>query len=173
MALRQVYLGIDPGLDGALAVISAKGKFVDAWDAPTTTVKRGRKNKRVYMPASMVSLVRYLATTYDIAAVGFEFVHAMPGQGVSSMFSMGQGVGIWEGIIAALGLPLEYVTPQQWKKLLMRAGTGDDKQASIVRAMALFPSAADWLKRKKDDGRADAMLIAEYTRRLHESGHRK
>jgi crossover junction endodeoxyribonuclease RuvC len=97
--------------------------------------------------------------------VGLELVHAMPGQGVTSMFSMGRGVGIWEGILAGLRIPFDTVTPQAWKKLLLGKGAGDDKNASILRAQALIPGAAEYLSRAKDDGRAEAMLIAEYFRR--------
>ncbi len=161
-----VYVGIDPGLNGAVAAITSKRRVVGVWDAPTSTVKRGKTNKRVYQPIIMANILRDLMQSTEIQIVGLEFVHAMPGQGVSSMFSMGMGVGMWEGVIAALQMPMEHVTPQRWKKLMLQAGTGDNKQASIIKAQQIFPKAAAlYLTRKKDDGRAEAMLIAEYLRR--------
>ena len=78
------------------------------------------------------------------------------------MFSMGQGLGIWKGIFAALGIPCDMVTPQRWKKLLMD-GMGKKKDASRLRASQLFPDVG--FPRKKDHGRAEALLIAEYLRR--------
>jgi crossover junction endodeoxyribonuclease RuvC len=102
------------------------------------------------------------------SVVGLEEVHAMPGQGVTSMFSMGKGSGLWEGIITALGMPLVRIPPQRWKKEMLADGRGKDKQASIVRALELFPEAASHMARKKDEGRAEAILIAEYLRRTND-----
>ena len=96
--------------------------------------------------------------------VALEKVHSMPGQGVRSMFSMGEGYGIWKGIITALGYPLHLITPQEWKKEMM-GGMGKEKDASRLKAMQLFPKIADQLQLKKDHGKADALLIAEYLRR--------
>lgn len=82
------------------------------------------------------------------------------------MFNMGKGLGIWLGIIAALGLPSVHITPVVWKKAMLNGGAGQDKGASIVHALRLFPNAADYLTRKKDDGRAEALLIAAFIRRM-------
>ncbi len=167
---KDIYVGIDPGLHGALAAVSGGGEFIGVWDTSVLSVKRGRKNKTVYIPTQMAQTLRNLLVSPKnrVRVVGLEFIHSMPGQGVSSMFSMGQGFGIWEGVTAALGLPTEYVTPQRWKKTMLGVGSGTDKPASIVKALALFPSAEGYLKRKKDDGRAEAILIAEYFRRVAE-----
>ena len=89
----------------------------------------------------------------------------MPKQGVSSSFCFGEGKGMWEGILAALNIPVELVSPQRWKKEIM-ADQGKDKSAARFKAMALFPSLADQLKLVKHDGRAEALLLAEYGRRL-------
>jgi crossover junction endodeoxyribonuclease RuvC len=161
--IRKLYIGIDPGLHGAIAALKDH-KCIGLWDTPTTIVKRGKKNHTVYLPASMASILKYLRENYD-PVVGLEEVHAMPGQGVTSMFSMGKGSGLWEGIITALGMPLIRIPPQRWKKEMLADGRGKDKQASIVRALELFPEAAPQLARKKDEGRAEAILIAEYLRR--------
>lgn len=165
MGKIRVYVGIDPGLHGAVAAVDRFSAFRGVWDAPTTIVKRGKKSRTVYEAPLMVHILRSLQEKYEVQLVGMERVNAMPGQGVTSMFSMGHGFGLWEGIISALGLPLELTVPQVWKKKMLAGGKGDDKQASIVRAMQLFPAAAPLLARKKDDGRAEALLIAEFFRR--------
>ena len=82
----------------------------------------------------------------------------MPGQGVVSMFSFGRSVGAVETAISLLGLPMIYVTPQKWKRSAGLIGT--DKDASRGKVLDLYPD-ADVL-RKKDNGRADAVLIARY-----------
>ena len=90
----------------------------------------------------------------------------MPEQGVTSTFSMGHGLGLWEGILSALGVPYQMVTPQAWKKAMM-AGQEKEKDASRQVAMRLFPSTIPKLSLKKHHGRSDALLIAEYLRRQH------
>jgi len=80
------------------------------------------------------------------------------------MFSMGEGYGLWKGIISAYHMPLELVTPQAWKKAMMD-GMGKEKDASRLKAIQLFPLSASNLSRKKDHARADTLLIAAYYRR--------
>ena len=99
--------------------------------------------------------------------VALEKIHSMPGQGVRSMFSMGEGYGLWKGIIMTLGDPMILVTPQAWKKVMMQ-GMGKEKDASVLRASELFPHIADQLvtpRGRKLNGRADALLIAHWCRR--------
>ncbi len=173
ISVEAVYIGIDPGLDGALAFIwycSVRDRppvtVVDVADAPTVTVeKSNRKNKREYVIAEMASQLR---TVLDYPALPYaviEKVHAMPGQGVSSMFSMGYGCGLWEGLLAAFRIPYQRVTPQAWQKVML-AGEGRGKDAARLAAQRLYPKEAYRFEQKKDDGRADALLMAEYCRRI-------
>jgi crossover junction endodeoxyribonuclease RuvC len=117
-------------------------------------------NRREYNLASM----RNLLTLYHIDMAFVEKVHSMPGQGVRSMFTMGVGYGAWLGLLAGLQIPTTLVMPQRWKKVML-ADQGQDKDASRLRAIQLFPTEAEYFTRKKDDGRAEAALIAEYGRR--------
>jgi crossover junction endodeoxyribonuclease RuvC len=99
----------------------------------------------------------------SIAAQGrtrvvIEEVHAMPKQGVASTFRFGAAFGVAVGVIQATGLPMEFVQPAQWKK---RAGVlRTAKDYARTRALELYPHAD--LARKRDQGRADALLIARY-----------
>lgn len=172
--MSRLYVGIDPGLSGAVAVIDEKKNVIGCWDTPVIEVKKGKKKHREYVITEMASILSALLVEdkkacFDVQVAGLEHVHAMPKQGVHSMFQMGMGLGVWMGIVAALGLPMEQVTPQAWKKSMMGVGIGNDKGASIVQAVRLFPKASNLLSRKKDHGRAEALLIAEYFRRKYES----
>jgi crossover junction endodeoxyribonuclease RuvC len=163
-----IYIGIDPGLSGAVAVIQDTEAYygehrINVFDTPTALVK-GEKTKRRYLMGSMALLLQPYAKQQDVVAV-LENVHSMPSQGVSSSFCFGEGKGLWEGILAAYNIPMELVSPQRWKKTIM-ADQGKDKSAARFKAMALFPSLADQLKLVKHDGRAEALLMAEYARRL-------
>lgn len=165
----MIYIGIDPGLSGAVGIIDdqfARDCQVAVFDTPTALVE-GEKTKRKYLtPAMALILERYATLTRqpNLLCV-LENVHSMPKQGVASSFNFGEGKGIWEGILAAYHIPTELVSPQRWKKEIM-ADQGKDKSAARFKAMALFPSLADQLKLVKHDGRAEALLMAEYARRL-------
>lgn len=162
----KLYIGIDPGLDGAVAAIDEHGSIISLQDTPTLIVKKGAGTKRAYAETAMVTILEALDTQIskgNITVVGIENVHSMPGQGVTSMFSMGTGFGLWLGILAALRLRHVRVEPTKWKKA-MGIPSGSAKDESIVRAVRLFPTAP--LSRKKDHGRADALLLAEYLRTL-------
>jgi crossover junction endodeoxyribonuclease RuvC len=151
------YLGIDPGLDGAAAIIMDKA--IVFLDTPTLEVTGGKKTKRHYDLPAICTWVSGLNTNLTAA---LEDVHAMPKQGVVSSFSFGQGLGIWKGIIAAFGIPLTMVRPERWKKEML-GGRGQGKDAGRLRALELFPKAE--LQLKKHHGRADALLLAEWLRR--------
>lgn len=161
----MIYIGIDPGLDGAIAVVDAKGVVLMCEDTPTLTVKRGKKNKREYQSSVMNRLLRRASQSATggpaNVAVVLEAVNAMPGQGVTSMFSMGMGYGLWHGLIAARRLSLTLVYPQKWKK---HYGLNRDKHASITLCQRLIPSSHPYVTLKKHDGRAEAILLANYGR---------
>jgi crossover junction endodeoxyribonuclease RuvC len=158
----MIFVGIDPGLGGAVAVLHPDGA-ISLHDTPTILVKKTSGKKRHYLPAEMVGvllLAKNRSPGWDIR-VALENIAARPGQGVTSMFSMGRGLGLWEGLLAGLGIPYELVTPRVWKASF---GLGKDKGESIIRAQQLFPRAEVELRRRKDDGRAEALLIAEWLR---------
>ena len=149
-------IGIDPGISGAIAVFK-DGKLDAVIDMPTLKIASGKTMKS---HISAIGLVRILETStlvHNSVHIVIEKVGAMPGQGVSSMFNFGRSAGIIEGVVAAMHFPSTYVTPAAWTKAVGRAA---GKDASRMRAMELFPSKADLFKRAKDDGRADAALIA-------------
>lgn len=154
-------IGIDPGLTGAVALIDPNGNAY-LWDTPTIAVKKGKKTKTEYLPAQMAAL--FTDAPFGPTHAYIEKVGAMPGQGVTSMFNFGKGYGLWLGILAGLRIPHTLVTPQAWKKELMQGMA--DKDAARIRAQELFPQCVDRLSRKKYIGRADALLIAEYGRRV-------
>jgi crossover junction endodeoxyribonuclease RuvC len=158
----SIIVGIDPGLSGAIAILQ-EGHPPSVIDTPTTTIKSGKKNKRMFVESTMVTMLATLDPKQTHVAM--EKIHSMPGQGVAAMFSMGEGYGLWRGILAALYIPYTLVTPQAWKKEMM-AGMGKEKSASCYRAQQLFPGVEVFgPKGGAKDGRGDALLIAEYARR--------
>jgi crossover junction endodeoxyribonuclease RuvC len=159
-----IYIGIDPGLSGAVGVIREDIRLGPLVFDTHTMIVSGVKDKRVHNTAAMAQLLLPYMDNQGVLVV-LENVHSMPKQGVASSFSFGQSLGMWQGIIAALGLPLEMPSPQRWKKEML-ADQGKEKSAARYKAMQLFPSIATQLSRVKDDGRAEALLMAEYGKRL-------
>ena len=152
----KYVIGIDPGISGAIAIFE-DGKLDTIHDMPTLKIASGKTMKS---HISAIGLVRILETStlvHESVHIVIEKVGAMPGQGVTSMFNFGRSAGIIEGVVAALQRPYTYVTPAAWTKAVGRAA---GKDASRMRAMELFPTRAELFKRAKDDGRADAALIA-------------
>lgn len=143
-------LAIDPGLNGAWAIYSSRD-LIRVGDLPTT----GEGTKR---RVDAVSLA--LVPGDNVAFACVESVHAMPGQGVSSMFRFGQAFGTVLGVIGALGIPVRLITPQSWKAYYgLRSASAED---SRQKAIDLIPAAAPYLQRKKDHNRAEALLMALY-----------
>ena len=145
-------IGIDPGASGAIALLVGR-ELVSVHDMPTVTVERNKAQKRQVCPAGLSLLMQQLSPHRAIV----DKVGARPGQGVSSMFSFGRSVGIIEGVLAAKQIPVTFVTPQSWQK---QSGAAKGKDGSRQRVMELFPQEAHLFARVKDDGRADAVLIA-------------
>ena len=147
----MIVMAIDPGLSGALAVFEG-GALIEIIDMPTHTLLRNGKDKRQISASALAAIFNENKPAHVVV----EKVSAMPGQGVTSMFSFGRSLGIIEGILAAYNVPATYVTPSVWTK---GVGRGQGKDASRARACQMYPSHEKSFARVKDDGRADAVLI--------------
>lgn len=162
-------VGIDPGASGALVLLSPEARVLAVEDMPTFSVKVGRANKTRVSAAQLAGALRHWDAEHGVDLIVCEEVHAMPGQGVSSMFAFGEALGVVKGVCAALGLPLHMVAPQEWQKATRTRGGKDGARA---RASELWPGSAHYFKRVKDDGRADAALIACYGQQTIRPGSR-
>ena len=129
---------------------------------PTDLVTKGKTKKRQldYMRLPLV-LTPPGFETPTTAVV--ELVNAMPGQGVTSMFNFGQVTGAVLGALGQAQIPTERITPRQWQAELK---VSKDGAAARHMASSLYPNFANMLIRKKDDGRADAILIATAQARI-------
>ena len=150
----MIVLSIDPGLSGAIAVF-IDDLLVAVIDTPTHELTRNNKTKRQISASGLAAIFR----DYKPEHVIVEKVSAMPGQGVTPMFSFGRGFGLIEGIVGAFEIPATYVMPSVWTKGI---GRGLGKDASRARACELYPVWEKSFARVKDDGRADAVLIGAW-----------
>lgn len=142
----MIYIGIDPGKDGAMAIIESESVHVIPFDQDGYRDALSGLSPGVYRCC-------------------LERVNAMPGQGVTSMFKFGENFGLIQGLLTAYAIPYELVTPQKWKR---EFGVTGDKNSSVAVCRRLFPevSLRKTEKCRKDhDGMAEALLMAEYARR--------
>lgn len=157
----MIILGIDPGLDGGLAFINPEAP-IELQIMPTITVK---ESKREYHVAKLVEYMRF----YKPDHVFLEKQQSMPGQGVSSMFTIGLGYGILRGVLGALEIPYTLVHPKTWQKVMFQdLPKSDTKAMSLIVCGRLWPKQS-WLAtprcKKAHDGLCDAAMIGEYGRR--------
>lgn len=140
---KSCILGIDPGKTGAIAVLSyPDGELEEVYD--------------LVWEQGLLSTLRALQSKIELVAL--ERVHAMPGQGVVSMFNFGQGYGRILGVLEALEFPTPcLIEPAVWKAAYRLSRSKDD---SRKKAIALYGT--DIFDRKKDHGRAEAVLIARF-----------
>lgn len=160
MSGRTLFIGIDPGGSGGLAVIDAAGTLVEAVKMPETA-------------RDVSEFFRQYSSMVRMALL--EQVHAMPKQGVSSAFTFGASYGALYMALTAHDVPFGRVTPGVWQKSMgvirkgratptdgvIRAGGTEKKNKTKARAQELFPGT------KITHAIADALLIAEHCRRNH------
>lgn len=158
--MSNLYLGVDPGKHGGVAIL---------WE-------QGRVALLTPIPESLGDL-HSLLTLDDLLIDDPCTVHAVlekvggytgQGQPGSAMFNFGKGVGQLEALLYANGISYEEVPPQRWQKAM---GITPKKKTETktqwknrLRGMAqkLFP------REKITLATADALLMAEYLRRKHE-----
>lgn len=150
-------IGIDPGLSGAIALISSTGKYMEVYDVVTEVKGKGKIKNQIEALETFKILTYMKLRSSSKAKILIEKVSSMPGQGVASVFSLGDSYGSLRALSTCCYLPVETVLPAKWKKHFKLTS---DKDKSLKLARELFPEAP--LSRKKDIDRAEALLIARY-----------
>lgn len=146
----KVYLGIDPGFSGAWGMVDEHGNY---WSCGDMT------NDTVFIDTRAVFAEMAQARDGQDMEIIVEAVHAMPKQGVSSTFKFGMAYGAAISMAQRFNVPMSTVSPRIWKK---HFGLDANKDNSLELARSMWPKAP--LTRKKDNGRAEALLLAYWLR---------
>lgn len=147
----MIYAGFDPGLSGGIAFYSETGTLATH---KMPLIRAGTK-KILDLEGIKELLKQYPA---DHLTGIIERVGAMPGQGVTSMFSFGDGFGQIKGLLTGMGIAYELVLPQQWQKQILSGIPADlKKQRGVAFCRNRFPRLG-----KLSDGEADALCLALY-----------
>lgn len=159
--MKSIILGIDPGISGAIAVYDISTKSLrDLFDMPTEFKDKPGGKRLVDGVILALKLDQWRG---EILGAVIEDVGARPGQGVTSMFSFGYSTGIVTGVLQGMGMTIHKSAPSVWKLLM---GVNATKSYSRIRAKALFPDHEKLFDRAKDDGRAEAALLAKFGERV-------
>lgn len=149
-------LGVDPGLQGALATWD--GKHLHVADVPI--MKARARGNEINLPA-LSDVVNELIP-FNIAYVERNSVR--PKEGISSAQKNGLVAGMLLGCVAMYCRQIIRPTPNQWKKAMKLT---KDKEYSRTRAIEEFPDYHHFFAKKKDHNRAEAALLALYGYRQH------
>jgi len=159
------YLGIDPGKEGAFVLLSADQRLLALFDMPIRLKQP--------CPHQIGTLYSGIRQKYGNPFTVIEKPHFRPTDGKKGIASYHLGAGYLLMPCLWGDWPIQMVPPQIWTRDL-HLGLSKDlsgKQKSLEAFHALFPSLAKskaFIDNKKIyDGRIDALLIAEYARRLH------
>lgn len=162
----KAWIGADPGASGALAL------YLPGYirPHPEVYVEDMPKLKDGMLDHwHLAHILQQWAQNYDVQGVTVERVSAMPGQGVTSMFSFGQSFGALKQAIASADMHFTLVVPGVWKAIYGLRGGRENKAASAEKAIELFPDLKPQLYGPKGgvkDGRAEAVLLAHYGSKL-------
>lgn len=168
----MLILSIDPGISGGLALLEftptdPKPQVIELLDMPLMPrLKDGTGNavNFVVLSRELDRLQPTLVVLEQASAVAAPRetkggkVQKQHGMGVAGAFNFGVGYGVLMGVAAKI--PQVYVRPVSWKARLKVPSkkAGDDDFARRL-ALQLYPYLGEQLKRKKDLGRAEAVLI--------------
>jgi len=165
---EEFVLGIDPGLDGASAVLSLTTGRVQVAALPTVTVSAPRRKKvrTLDVPAWRAQLLGWVPDLGRIRQVALENVSARPGEGVVSVFRFGRVFGELYGALCWADLPVQLVASQVWKDVVL-PGSDAGKEAAIAYVHRHFDVSLRKNRRCRTDhdGMADAICLAVFAGR--------
>jgi crossover junction endodeoxyribonuclease RuvC len=150
-------IGIDPGFSGAVAFYWPAANKLEIHDMPTLMGNTGKRDYDWHLLNDLL--------TGDPGPVVLELVTARPGIPAKSLAVLRDCRGAVMTLAAASQRRVYEIDPSRWKrnvdiKLPKGATAAEKRDASLKAALDRFPAYSDLFRRKKDDGRADAALLA-------------
>lgn len=160
----MIFIGIDPGLTGAVSIIDHQGVRA-IFDLPTMQAPEVGPDAKVQRKIDGRKLCDLLLQNCPAGegapTVIIEKVGTMGGKNnaVQTQGALLRTLGAIESVVECLRFQVHYVAPKKWKKLyLLKA----DKAESLEKARGLYPAAAGDLARVKDHNRAESLLLAHW-----------
>lgn len=145
----MIYIGIDPGAKGAMAVLT----------------ERHPPMLFAYHPEVYIQTLKTFKQEDEDCICCIEGVQPIRGNGIIALFKLGQSYGWLLGILDSIGIPYQPITPQRWKK---EFSLTSDKAKSVEVCKRIYPGVSllrTERSKKEDDGMAEALLMATYAKR--------
>jgi len=154
--VSKIYIGIDPGVTGAVAIIDPINGL-EVHDMPVHVVPNGKRKESQVDATALFELLQNTLFGSRDAVLILEKTQPMQDSAMTA-FSMGMSRMAVIAVAGILEIPRIDVTPQEWKKhfVLLKC----DKEASRSLALQRFPALRENLKNKNHHNRAEALLIA-------------
>ncbi len=147
----DTVMGVDPGAGGAMALLNAKAEILEVADMPVVTVD----GKRRVQSAAVAEIIR----TWKPSIAIVERAISISQQSAAGSLQFGYAAGIIEGCFAMADINLVMAYPITWKRAM---GVSGDKGACRATASRMWPTRHKLFSRVRDDGRAEACLLAGY-----------
>lgn len=156
---NMMYLGVDPGKSGGLALLRQDGSVATALAMPQTE-------------RDLLDVVADLDRFSDPTDSGpvhaaLERVSASPQMGVVSAFTFGRGYGALLMALTAARIPFDLVSPRTWQPYMGVVYAGRAKQGGRDKNISKRRAQQCWPMMKITHAIADALLLAEFCRRMH------
>ena len=140
-------------------------------DMPTETWEMRSRVKKRPSALAMQRLLRPLLEDAAVVRVAVEFSTPTHLSGKFAWYDSGYASGMLDGVFQAMGVTYERALVSSWKKELGLNKLG--KPGSLALARELFVDQSEsMLKRKKDHGRAESLLIGAWALGLRKDNAR-
>lgn len=153
----SIVIAIDPGVNGGLAVLTESGDLIDTFRMPSV-LGDGPKGRRAVSAALLADIINKSQATHAFC----ELVGPRNTDGVVQAWSFARTVGVIEGVLAAVGIPVTFIPPVTWKRGCDIPPGAENKDIARSRALAIWPREAHRFALKKDVDIAEACLIGHY-----------
>ena len=156
LEVLDAYVGIDPGATGAMCLLDATGSLVvEDWAGTSAAYAR----------------LRMWDEVYNIRLVVFEKQEVKTMHGKRSATTYQQHAGRWKAILELLEVNWIEVRPQEWMKHRITVKLNKTDKPSMRYVAAKYPQVELFGPRGgKQDGRSDAICIAEFAREQSKKG---
>ena len=142
--MEKIFIGIDPGVSGAITALNENGKVVAL----------------TKMPQTMGELLSFLQQFTDNDTTCYlEKVHARPGDGAASMFKFGQGFGWLQMALLAAKIKTIEVLPNTWMRGLGIKSKKKDETKTSYKNRLKFIAEQLFPDQKVTLWNSDALLI--------------
>jgi hypothetical protein len=158
----NLFIGIDPGITGAIVVIDEEVKPQFVSRIPVTSAH----SRKVVDVIELIKIILRIKSLGTIRLCVMEDVGPNPAWGRKACYTFGGCVEALRTCFVISLVPFAMMIPRQWKKhLLPKNGMSKEEVRQYV--LNRYPSFSEHMPRKSDHDIAEAILLAKCALVLH------